>query len=278
MNAAHRRIAESVAVVAIPAVALLAGCARPPVPRTALDDAPARIVGAFFGLDHAMPEGSRLLCFGGAGEDGLPVTFSRRVRASELSERAFTVFTRAGVARRPRCATLAPADGPAKRHTVLLVGELGSEPDDPPVRVEITGSLPLDDGADARGLSAPVIPLADGPTLLLAFAHRSGELRSDCPASSAQILVVVWAGGVRPGPALDQEAHRRAYRVTTGAGEVTPFALGDVGDRDNYVHLCLDVAAKATSVAARAGVLVDPRGDANPETRVDVAGVAGARR
>ena len=57
----------------------------------------------------------------------------------------------------------------------------------------------------------------------------------------------------------------------TGDGSVTPFALGDIDDNDNYVHICLDTAAPPTQVWAAAGVLVDPRGDLNPETAVDVA-------
>lgn len=60
------------------------------------------------------------------------------------------------------------------------------------------------------------------------------------------------------------------YRVVTGEGEVTPFALGDIDDNDNYVHLCLGTPAYASEVNAQAGVLVDPRGDVNPSTSVPV--------
>lgn len=59
--------------------------------------------------------------------------------------------------------------------------------------------------------------------------------------------------------------------MTTGAETVTPFALGDLNDQDNYVHLCLDTDVEATRVSAAAGVLVDPRRDVNPETSVTVS-------
>lgn len=60
------------------------------------------------------------------------------------------------------------------------------------------------------------------------------------------------------------------YRVVTSNGEITPVALGEFDDQDNYVHLCLDTDSSAYTVRARAGVLVDPRGDLNPATTVRV--------
>ena len=61
------------------------------------------------------------------------------------------------------------------------------------------------------------------------------------------------------------------YRVVTAEGEVTPSALGDIDDNDNYVHLCLGTSAIASKVSAQASVLVDPRGDLNPSTSVTVS-------
>lgn len=250
--------------------AALAACARLPPPRTALDDEPPRVVSAFFGLDNAMPEGSRWLCASAPGQDGMPVTLSRRV-VGRPDPAAFAVLTRSGARRRPACATLAPADAPAKNHTILLIGDLGGEPGDPPVSVEIVGPLPLEGGADARGLAGPVTPLAAGPSLALALGLRAGAIASDCPARTRQVVVAIWTGGVRPGPASDQETHRGGYRVTTTEGEITPFALGDLGDRDNYVHLCLDTEAPARQVSFRAGIVVDPRDDLNPDTSIAVS-------
>jgi hypothetical protein len=261
-------------------LAALVGCAHRPPPRTALDDQPPRLVSAFFGLDHAMPEGARALCWRAPGQDGLPVTFSRRV-VGAIDPASFTVRLRSGALRHPACATTAPADGPGKGHTVLLIGELGGEPADPPVAVEITGALGLSGDADARGLTGPVIPLAAGPTMVLALGAVTGTLDSDCPAATRQLVVVIWSGGVHPAAGADQAAHLAGYEVETVSGVVRPFALGDLGDRDNYVHLCLTTDAPARLVRFPAGVLADPRGDLNPASVVEVSPpspAVGARR
>lgn len=249
---------------------VLSSCASPPPPRTSLDDEPLTLRNAFFGLDDAMPAEAFFLCRGGAGLDGMPVTFSRRLQEQPAPE-AFAVITREGVVKTPLCATTEPAAGPAKNHTVLLIGDLGSV-DDPPQEVRIVGDLVFagDDGATGRGLRVDVTPLEDGPTLVLAIAYAPGEIPSDCPRSSTQIVMVVWAGGVQPREGADQEDHRRAYEVTTTSGTLTPPALGDLNDRDNYVHLCLDTNAVVSTVRARGGVVVDPRGDLNPETEINV--------
>lgn len=252
----------------------LSACARPAPPATRLDDEPPRIAAAFFGLDDALPRVARLLCSAAPGRDGMPVTFSRRVVEpidGTIDPAAFVVRTRSGALRTPACATLEPAAAPAERHTVLLIGDLGGEPADPPVAVSVVAPLALA-GADARGLGAPVIPLAAGPTLALALSLRPGAIASDCPRGrTAQIVVAIWAGGVTPAPGASQEDHRRGYQVETAAGLVTPFALGDLDDRDNYVHLCLDTAATTSVVRFAAGIVVDPRGDRNPETTVAVS-------
>jgi hypothetical protein len=249
-------------------VLVVMACARPP-PRTRLDDEPPRLVNAFFGLDDALPARAAGLCLAAPGKDGMPVTFSRRV-AGPLAPVAFTVVTRSGARKTAVCATTSPASARSKRHTVLLIGDLGSEAD-PPMTVSVTGELLLEGGVNAKGLSAPVTPLADGPTLVLALQATPATLESTCPSSTRQIVTVVWAGGVTPVSGASADAHRDAYRVRTAEGDVTPFALGDLGDSDNYEHLCLDVASPALSVSCRAGVLVDPRGDANPDTSVEVS-------
>lgn len=267
-NRAMQRVGRALGVL------LFVGCAKPLPPKTTLNEQPTRMVSAFFGLDHAMPESSRGLCFSAPGQDGMPVTFSRRV-VGDFSPSAFAVKTRSGRVLRPSCATTRPAAAPSKNHTVLLIGELGREPDDPPVSVEVTGSVPLEDGHNAQGLSGPVTALAEGPTLALAMSFAPGAIPSDCPASTRQVVMVVWTGGVRPGPAANQELHRIGYRVTVGSEQIVPFALGDLNDRDNYVHLCLDRPGRAVQVGFVAGVLVDPRGDQNPATEVPVSASSG---
>jgi hypothetical protein len=201
----------------------------------------------------------------------MPVTFSRRV-VGDVDPQAFTVRTRSGASVHPVCATTRPARSPYKDHTVLLIGELGREPTDAPVAVEVTGKLALAGGVDAKGLSAPVISLAAGPTLVLALGLSAGSIPSDCPAPRTRtVVVVVWAGGITPAPGADDEAHRGGYEVVTPEGTVAPFALGDLHDGDNYVHLCLDRPLRPDRVRFAPGILVDPRGDRNPATSVEVS-------
>jgi hypothetical protein len=203
----------------------------------------------------------------------MPVTFSRRVE-EPIEPAAFTVVTRSGKRLQPSFATTRPANDAAKRHTVLLIGELGDEPDDPPVKVEVTGHLALAGGDDARGLSVEVTPLADGPSLVLAYAVRPGKIEGDYPPETRQVIVVVWAGGVRPMSGVTHENHRLGYSVATADGEVVPIAVGGLGDRDNYEHLYLDTEASVLRVSMKSGLLMDPRGDSNPDTTVEVAGLA----
>jgi hypothetical protein len=230
---------------------------------TPLDEQPLRMVSAFFGLDNAL---------GPQSADGMPVVFSRRVE-EPIDPAAFTVVTRSGARLQPGFATTRPANGADQRHTVLLIGELGSEPDDPPVMVEMTGRIAVAGDADPRGMSVPVTPLADGPSLVLAFASDPQQIESDCPPQTRQIVVVVWAGGVRPLPGVTPDDHRLGYSVATTAGEVVPMALGNLGDGDNYEHLCLDTVAIPLRASMRGGLLMDPRDDPNPATDVEIAGM-----
>ncbi len=241
--------------------------------RTSLDDHPPRLVSAFFGLDNALPLLSVFLSREAPGKDGMPVTFSRRV-VEPIEPAAFTIVTRSGLRLQPAFVTTRPADDAAQRHTVLLIGELGSEPDDPPVKVEVTGHLALAGGDDAQGLSVAVTPLADGPSLVLAYAAQPGKIEGDPPPETKQIIVVVWAGGVRPMPGVSLENHLFGYTVTTTDGDVVPIALGNLSDGDNYEHLYLDTEAKPLRVSMKAGLLMDPRADPNPATNVEVASAA----
>ena len=265
-----------VAALGLAALALV-GCAlrQEPTParvteRTTLDDHPPQMVSAFFGLDNALPRRAMFLWRSAPGKDGMPVTFSRRVEGP-IDPTAFTIVTRSGARLHPSFATTRPADEVSERHTVLLIGELGNEPDDPPVKVEMTGHLTLAGDADAHGMSVPVTPLAHGPSLVLAYATRPGKIDSNCPPETKQIIVVVWAGGVRPMSDVTYEDHRRGYTIATTDGGVVPIALGNLGDGDNYEHLYLDTEAKPLRVSMKGGLLMDPRDDPNPATNVEVA-------
>lgn len=229
---------------------------------------------AFFGLDDALPVQALGLCSSAVGADGMPVTFTHRLLSDQPPVTAFRVITASRATKVPSCATTRPANESSENHTVLLIGDLGSAAD-PPVRVEIVSPLSLVGAAPeaAVGLEVAVTALADGPRLVLAFPLTRSE-GLDCPSSAAQGIAVVWAGGVVPATGKDDDDHRRAYEVDVDDGSVVPAALGDLNDNDNYVHLCLDLAGVPRSVHAVAGVVVDPAGDANVDSRVDVAGRA----
>ncbi len=261
---------------ALTLVGALAGCAATLPPPTALDQQPPQLVSAFFGLDDSLPAQSIAICPEAPSKDGLPVTFSRRVlgsgiRGARVDAAAFTVVSRSGQQKTPVCASLRPADGPGERHTVLLVGDFGDRLHDPPVKVLVTGHLPLEGGADGLGLAVDVTPLQAGPSIVLAMGYPGGGRDSGCPEGTRQVVEVVWSGGVVPGPGQTPESHREMYSVTTKAGEVKPIALGDVGDNDNYERLCLDTESPARRVSAAEGILQDPRGDLNPSTALTVA-------
>ena len=95
------------------------------------------LLSAFFGLDNALPFAVNLLCFGGAGDDGMPVVFSHRISSDSVRPEQFQITTRSGQLTTPECATLRPAGDPGERRTVLLIGEFGNADTDPPE------SLPL---------------------------------------------------------------------------------------------------------------------------------------
>ena len=117
----------------------------------------------------------------------------------------------------------------------------------------------------------PITPGDAGPELVLAFRYTPADLETDCPSTTRQVVVVVWAGGVTPAEGRTDEEHRTMYGVETESGTVAPDALADLGDNDNYEHLCLSGAAVPVRVHAAAGVVLDPRGDPDVETSVDVS-------
>jgi hypothetical protein len=251
----------------------IAGCSPGPTPpRTDLDDQPARMASAFFGLDNAI----QALRYKGA--DGMPVTFSKRVADPDsLEPEMFTVISRSGKRVHPLRVTTRPADETSKRHSVLLIGEFGNEPDDPPVKVKVTGQLILAGGDNAQGLSVDVTPLNDGPSLVLAYAVSPEDIPDDdVPPETKQVIVAIWNGGVTPMEGVSAENHRLGYSFETENGStVQPIGVGDIGG-DNYEYLYLDTEETALRVNIKSGLLMDPRGDVNPATSVEVAAPNGS--
>jgi hypothetical protein len=243
------------------------------------DPSPPQILDVFFGLDDALPLNAAFLCPGAEGLDGIPVTFSRRAVETYPSAKSFRITTRSNATYTPRCATIRPANDDSEHHTLLLVGQLGSQ-SDPPVRLDIVGSVLFENGSDALGQSSThVTPLPDGPSLLIGLRYAPGELPgTDCPSpATRQIVQVTWSGGVTAvgggdlGDAQRVRMHVTVSEPNASPRELVPFALADLGDNDNYVQLCLDDPTPAVSVRVEADTCVDPRGDPNGETSVSVS-------
>ena len=251
----------------------------------------AALLSAFYGLDDGLPPLARfLVCGGQPGSDGMPVVFSEELDLETLQAGDFRVVLGDDRDGEIVCVTPAPAADSGELRTILMIGDFGSA-DDPPLRVEITGDLlSLDQRVNFRGMRVDVTPLEDGPSLVLAQVVPPDEWElgkaatrfpfgggSGCPESTRQVVRAVWNGGVtKPGGDEIDELERGAYQVFVdgGAGEareVTPFAIGDLGDGDNNHELCLDTEAPALRVAFPAGLMTDPREDLNPATEVTVA-------
>jgi len=247
------------------------------------------ILAAFSGVDDGLPIPATVLCPPAVLLDGMPVTFRDEIDQRTLWPWDFDVITRSGVHHPPLCATTAPANQESEDRTVLLIGELGDAPADPPVTATVTGPLLAESGRDLRGATAPVTPLEAGPELVYAeiahpeddrFTASRGTLAvlpllqraTRCPPTAAQVVRATWSGGTSaPGGGELGERERAAYRVTLGDGrDVTPFALADLGDHDNNDLLCLRETVPATRVAMAPGTVADPRGDLNPATAVAI--------
>lgn len=257
--------------------------------RVGSDRREANLVSAFFGIDDALPRilADRAICEGASGQDGMPVIFSHEVDVTTVEPGDFEILRASGERGGVTCLTLAPADGPGELRTVLLAGQFGSEAD-PPLRVTITGNiLSLDGSANFRGAEVEIVPLADGPSIVMAetvpadqwtLEQRATSIPfgggSGCPAGTSQVLRVVWNGGVtKPDGTPADEQEGRLYEVTVqrsdGAPEtVTAMALADTGDGDNNHKLCLETTDPVVSVSFPAGYVTDPRDDLNPATSV----------
>jgi hypothetical protein len=251
----------------------------------------ASLLSAFYGLDDGLPLLAGLLvCGGERGQDGMPVVFSKELHLETLQAGDFEVVLGDDRSGEIVCVTPAPAADSGELRTILMVGDFGSA-DDPPIRVEIVGNiLSLDERSNFRGSQVGVTRLEDGPSLVFAqiVPEEEWELGksptrfpfgggSGCPESTRQVVRAVWNGGVtKPGGDEIDDVERRAYRVLVDGGadgptEVTPFAIGDLGDGDNNHELCLDTEVPALRVAFPAGLMTDPREDLNPATEVTVA-------
>ena len=228
-----------------------------------------QILAAFFGLDNGVP-GLLFGCGLSGLQDGMPIVLDRRIPLPPLLDPSVFVVHRASGTESPvGCATLAPANEAEERRTILLVGEFASD-DDPPVGVEIVGTLLTDDGVDAKGaLIETVVPLAAGPSIVLAEHYLVSELPTggtdECPADTDHIIKTTWEGGVSgPGGADLEESHRLGTTVEYASGEVrVATMLADAFDNDNHVELCMREPGDPVAITADPGLYEDPNGDLN---------------
>ena len=228
-----------------------------------------RILSAFMGLDSRIP-GFLFGCGLSGLQDGMPIVLDRRIPLPALLDPSVFVVRRTSGAQSPvGCATLAPANEAEERRTILLVGEFASE-EDPPVGVEIVGTLLTDEGVDAQGaLTETVVPLAAGPSIALAEHYLISELPTggtdECPADTDHIIKTTWEGGVSgPGGADLDESHRLGTTVEYANGEVrVATRLADAFDNDNHVELCMRTPGEPVAITAGAGLYEDPNGDPN---------------
>lgn len=271
------------ALVALALWLTLAAC-----PSGAQAGADPAILAAYFGLDDGLPPLARLICWKGPGKDGLPLVLSHEIVNQTLDAEDFRVVTRANIRHTPLCASLRPANEEDEDRTILLIGDFGDARHDPPVRVEIVGSLlaenPGGQPLELQGLaSGAVTNLADGPFIAWAQAldraqarKKTLRSRSVCPAATVQAVRLYWAGGVSaPDGGQLGEPQRLAAWVELagplgGSRRVTPFALAELDDRDNVVDLCLKEPGRPLGAGVAAGMAADPGGDLNPVTQAEV--------
>ena len=253
------------------------------LPTIALAQDEPSLLSAFFGLDDSRQIAVRtaLVCQGVSGRDGMPVIFSHEVDPETLDPEDFRVTRASGEVGTVGCVTLRPADDVGELRTALVVGNYGSS-EDPPVSVEIVGDvMSLDGELNFAGTTASVIPLVDGPTIILAehvppnYWSLGGE--GDCPRPGLRSIVrAVWVGGItKPGGDEIDETEMALYRGSLRQPDgtfvdVAPMAVGDLNDNDNNHELCLDVEGEPLSVSFPAGFLTDPNEDLNPDTEIAV--------
>ncbi len=244
----------------------------------------AKALTAFFGLDNALPVQGILLYYKALGKDGMPVVFSQEVDPATLDNTDFEVITKKGEIFEVEFATLKPANEEYELRTVLLIGEYGNHPDNPPDSVKIIDDILSRSGQNYKGQSLKVIPLPEGPILSYAeyfvidedYPYVKKGIGCDCPKEETEIVVrTVWAGGVRAtnGKELgDNELD--AFQVTMVKGsdtiKVRPYKIADLKDNDNNIDLCLKEKGIPICVEAQAGIAIDPRDDANPQTQMEV--------
>lgn len=244
----------------------------------------AKLLTAFFGLDNALPKRAKRLYRNAPGQDGMPLVFSHELEPNTLQASDFEVTTQNGTIFQVEGATLLPANEEFELRTVLLIGEYGNYPDNPPTSVKIVGDLLSRTKHNFKGESIAVIPLEDGPILSYAeyftydenYPYVEKGRGCDCLKKKTKMVVrTVWAGGVRAinGDELGT-SELNDFEVTLLQGKdtllVRPYRFADLDDNDNNIDLCLKETGIPILVKVNENRVIDPRGDANPKTHIEV--------
>ena len=91
------------------------------------------------------------------------------------------------------------------------------------------------------------------------------------------MIRVTWCGGIRNAEGEElEEADWKAYRVVVetedgSETEVSPDAVADLGDGDNNHLLCFFREVEPRAVHFPGGLVIDPNGDLNAATSVEVS-------
>ena len=243
-----------------------------------------KILTAFFGLDNALPGRARLRYRKAPGKDGMPLVFSHELDPQTLQGADFQVTTQDGTVITVEAATLLPANEEFELRTVLLIGDYGNHPQNPPVTVKIAGDLMSRTGHNYKGQEISVIPLEEGPILSYAeyftftegYPYVAKGNGCDCPKEETQVIVkTVWSGGVRAADGSELgDNETTAFQVTmvngTDTTVVTPFLLADINDNDNNIDLCLKAPGIPIHVEVKENIAIDPRDDLNPKTHIPI--------
>ncbi len=244
----------------------------------------AKILSSFFGRDNDLPLQAVLLSWKAPSNDGMPIVFSQEVDPTSLDRTDFQITTASGKQLTPSDITLNPANEEFELRTVLMVGELGDHPQDPPMVLEVVGDVMSRSGQNYKGQSVQVTPLPDGPFISYAeyfvidedYPYVSEGRGCDCPKEqTTQVVRLVWSGGVRAtsGAELgerDLDAHTVSLIQGTDTIQVKPFMLADLKDNDNNIDLCLKESGTPFKVSVEAGTAIDPRDDVNEYTEAVV--------
>ena len=244
----------------------------------------AKVLTAFFGLDNALNMKALRLSKQAYKRDGMPLVFSQEIKPETLDASDFEITTADGAKHIPLDATLLPANEAFELRTVLLIGEYGDYPDNPPVSVKIIGDLISRADQNYKGQELEVIPLEEGPILSYAeyftftndYPYVEKGRGCDCPREETNMIITaVWSGGVRAlnGEELgDDELEDFIVTLVDGADTLTvnPFKLADLKDNDNNIDLCLKESGIPIYLKVNEHTAIDPNDDKNSQTEIDI--------